>query len=68
MPRKDIERGGILVNVRWLDGYLETFYCQEVRHGGWLLWMRLDNGESRNIPLVGNVRWFSVSPESHAVK
>lgn len=56
----------ILVNVRWWDGYLEVFECSEVRQGGHLLWMRLTNGQNRNIPLVGNVRWFSMDPESHA--
>ena len=56
----------ILVNVRWWDGYLESFECDEVRQGGHLLWMRLTSGQNRNIPLVGNVRWFSTDPESHA--
>jgi hypothetical protein len=55
----------IIVNVRWWDGYLETFTCSEVRQGGYLLWMRLISGENRNIPLE-KVRWFSTDPESHA--
>ena len=53
------------VNVRWNDGYLETFACSEVRFGSDLLWMRLENGQNRHIPLR-QVRWFSVDPESHA--
>jgi hypothetical protein len=54
----------ITVNVRWFDGYLETFESTEVRFGGYLLWMRLANGQNRHIP-VHQVRWYSVTPESH---
>ena len=54
----------IIVNVRWFDGYLEVFECTEVRAGWALLWMRLLEGSNRHIPLQ-NVRWFSVTPESH---
>jgi hypothetical protein len=53
------------VNVRWHDGYLETFEAVEVRFGSDLLWMRLSNGQNRHIPLR-SVRWFSLSNESHA--
>jgi len=53
------------VNVRWFDGYLETFEASEVRFGGALLWMRLADGQNRHIPL-SQVRWFSLSNESHA--
>lgn len=53
------------VNVRWFDGYLETFEATEVRFGNAYLWMRLSNGQNRHIPL-GQVRWFSLSIESHA--
>lgn len=53
------------VNVRWWDGYLETFEATEVRFGCDLLWLRLSNGENRHIPLR-QVRWFSLSKESHA--
>jgi hypothetical protein len=53
-----------IVNVRWWDGYLETFEATEVRAGCDLLWMRLSNGANRNIPLRG-VRWWSTSIESH---
>ena len=53
------------VNVRWHDGYLETFEAVEVRFGSDLLWMRLSNGQNRHIPLR-SVRWFSLSKESHA--
>jgi hypothetical protein len=57
----------IIVNVCWWDGYLEVFECSHVRQGGYILWMRLSNGQNRNIPLTGgNVRWFSTDPESHA--
>ena len=52
------------VNVRWHDGYLESFDCSEVRFGSDLLWMRLSNGQNRHIPLR-SVRWFSMTPESH---
>lgn len=54
----------ITVNVRWFDGYLETFECSEVRFGSDLLWMRLSDRKNRHIPLR-NVRWFSSTPESH---
>ena len=52
------------VTVRWHDGYLETFQATEVRFGSDLLWMRLENGSNRHIPLR-SVRWFSLSRESH---
>lgn len=56
----------ITVTVRWTDGYIETFKCTEVRFGHALLWMRLKNGSNRHISLSsGNVRWYSVHPESH---
>lgn len=61
----DLEATYITVNVRWWDGYLETFQCQEVRGGCDLLWLRLLNGQNRNIPLR-QVRWYSQDPESHA--
>lgn len=54
----------ISVSVRWWDGYLEEFVASEVRFGSDLLFLRLDNGKNRHIPLR-QVRWFSVSPESH---
>ena len=57
----------IVVNVRWWDGYLETFHALEVRFGCDLLWMRwaeLDGrAVTRHIPLR-HVRWFSVDPVS----
>jgi hypothetical protein len=53
-----------VVNVRWFDGYFESFEADEVRFGCDLLWMRLSDGHNRHIPLR-SVRWFSVSPESH---
>lgn len=55
----------IVVNVRWFDGYLETFEASEVRFGAHLLWMRLTDGANRHIPLGSQVRWFSLSQESH---
>ena len=58
----------ILVNVRWWDAYLEVFECTHVRQGAYILWMRLVDGQNRTIPLIGNIRWFSIHPESHAVK
>lgn len=54
-----------IVNVRWNDGYLETFNVTEVRFGSDLLWMRLEDNQNRHIPLR-QVRWFSTSEESHA--
>lgn len=54
-----------IVNVRWHDGYLETFEATEVRFGSDLLWLRLSNGQNRHIPLR-SVRWFSLGKESHA--
>ena len=54
-----------IINVRWHDGYLETFVASEVRFGGDLLWLRLSDGKNRHIPLR-TVRWFSLSKESHA--
>lgn len=55
------------VNVRWNDGYLETFQATDVRFGCDLLWLRLEDGQNRHIPLR-HVRWFSLSEESHAVQ
>jgi len=53
------------VNVRWFDSYLETFEASEVRFGSSYLWLRLTDGQNRHIPLH-QVRWFSLSVESHA--
>lgn len=61
----DENKDKIVVNVRWHDGYLEEFEATEVRFGHALLWMRLSNDKNRHIPLIGNVRWFSTTPESH---
>jgi len=49
-----------LVTVRWFDGYKEDFRCTEIRFGNALLWMRLENGNNRHIPL-NQVRWFGTS-------
>ena len=46
------------IKVRWFDGYYEEFDALEVRNGGYMLWIRLFNGE-RWIPL-SQVRWFSI--------
>jgi hypothetical protein len=54
----------IVVNVRWFDAYLETFNVSEVRFGSDLLWLRCADGSNRHIPLR-QVRWFSLSQESH---
>ena len=53
----------ITVNVRWWDGYLEVFKAKEVRFGSDLLWLKLAKS-NRHIPLR-QVRWFSLSEESH---
>lgn len=50
--------------MRWWDGYLEEFECSEVRFGSDLLFLRLDSGSNRHIPLR-QVRWFSLEKESH---
>ena len=57
----------IKVSVRWFDGYLEAFKCNQVRFGCDLLWMQLESSQNRHIPLR-EVRWFSVTPESHEEK
>lgn len=57
----------IKVDVRWWDGYFETFDCSEVRFGSDLLWMRLQDEQNRHIPLR-QVRWFATYPESHSKK
>jgi hypothetical protein len=54
----------IAVSVQWEDGYMEQFDASDVRFGCDLLWMRLESGSNRHIPLR-SVRWFSVNPESH---
>lgn len=54
----------IVVTVRWFDGYLESFRAKQIRAGEALLWLRLEDGKNRNIPLR-NVRWYSMYPESH---
>jgi len=54
-----------IVNIRWFDGYLETFEASDVRFGNSYIWMRLTDGQNRHIPLI-QVRWFSLSEESHA--
>jgi len=59
-PYKEINT----VTVRWHDGYMETFRATEVRFGSDLLWMRLEDGTNRHIPLR-SVRWFGTSIESH---
>lgn len=53
-----------VVTVRWWDGYKEDFRATEIRFGCDLLWMRLENGTNRHIPLR-HVRWFGTSIESH---
>jgi len=54
----------INVTVRWFDGYMESFECEDARFGCDLLWMRLSNKQNRHIPLR-MVRWYSIYPESH---
>lgn len=53
-----------VVTVRWFDGYMEVFNATEVRFGNAYLWMRLEDGNNRHIPL-SQVRWFGTSIESH---
>lgn len=53
-----------IVTVRWWDGYKEDFRATEIRFGSDLLWMRLEDGNNRHIPLR-MVRWFGTSIESH---
>ena len=53
-----------VISVRWLDGYFESFRARQIRISESLIWLRLENGNNRNIPLI-NVRWYSVYPESH---
>lgn len=55
-----------IVTVRWWDGYKEDFRATEVRFGSDLLWMRLEDGNNRHIPLR-MVRWFGTSIESHQI-
>ena len=52
------------VMVRWTDGYSDQFSCKEVRFVPDMLWMDLEDGQNRHIPL-SNVRWFSITPEKH---
>lgn len=54
-----------IVNVRWWDGYLERFNATQVRFGSDLIYLVLEDGQNRHIPLR-HVRWFSLSKESHA--
>lgn len=54
MPRKLV--------VRWWDGYIEVFVqVAEWRAGVSLLWIKLENGDTRHIPL-NQVRWFEPVP------
>lgn len=69
MPRTTIvhhieEKKVNVVTVRWLDGHKEDFRAIEVRFGSDLLWIRLEDGNNRHIPLK-MVRWFDTSIESH---
>lgn len=57
----------IIVNVRWLDGYLETFYdVSDARASGDILSLIFTDKRNRQIPLR-SVRWYSLSQESHEV-
>lgn len=53
-----------IVIVRWFYGDLEEFDTTEVRLGSDMLFMRLTNGEKRQIPLR-NVMWFGLSSSVH---
>jgi len=48
-----------VIKVKWCDDYTEEFKASEYRHGSDLLWMRLDTGENRHVPLR-SVRHFTV--------
>lgn len=54
-----------IVYVRWLDGYMERFECSEdVRVSKDFISLPLTIKQNRKIPLA-NVRWYSITPESH---
>jgi len=56
-----------VINVRWLDGLLESFEAvTNVRLGGGLLYFELGTATNRHIPLC-SVRWFSVVPPTREV-
>lgn len=51
----------VKINVRWWDGYLETFGAEasSIRAGAYLLYFRQIDGTERRIPL-NQVRWYSI--------
>lgn len=65
MPNVFEDRQPFFVNVRWMDGLLETFYSvTDYRASASNLWLVFSDHRHRNIPLV-SVRWWSSSVESH---
>ena len=64
---KEVIMDPATINVRWLDGLLESFQAIDVRLGGGLLYFELSIPKTnRHIPLC-NVRWFSVNPPTREV-
>ena len=56
-----------IINVRWIDGLLESFEAADVRLGGGLLYFEIAGRRTnRHIPLC-NVRWFSVNPPTREI-
>jgi hypothetical protein len=47
----------MIIKVRWWDGYYEEFKAKRARSGAYILWIELDDGSDRWIPLT-QVRWF----------
>jgi hypothetical protein len=59
----------MILEVRWFDGYLETFDdIIDWRAGGHTLWIKHSNGRDEWIPLIGSVRRFSFSAEATKCK
>lgn len=53
------------LEVRWHDGYLETFSdIIDWRCGHATLWIKHLDGRQEWIPLIGNVRRFSFDEEA----
>ena len=61
LDETDVER---TVNIRWNDGYFESFGVRQIRISETLLFIRLWDGGNRYIPLR-NVRWYALYPEDH---
>ena len=55
LKEKDMKK----VCVRWFDGYYEEFNAEAVRAGNSYLWMKLQDGKNRWLP-IKEIRWFSI--------